>query len=221
MLAFVMAVSDDNHLTAAEKAGGWELLFDGTSTKGWHNYKAEGVKPGWVVKNGVLTSESPDDAGDICTDKTFTWFELKLDYRLTRGGNSGVMFRVTNEGESTWNSGPEIQIYDDHGEEGAQKSGFLYELYGSKVDNTYPPGNWNTFVIHIAPDTCWADVNGKRYWDFKIDSDDFWARVKKSKFSEFPYFAKNKTGMIAIQGDHGVVSFKNIKIKPLKAGGDN
>ncbi|MBS1707548.1 MAG: DUF1080 domain-containing protein [Armatimonadetes bacterium] len=216
-LAFVLAVSDDNNLTAKEKAAGWQLLFDGKSTAGWHNFKAKGVKPGWEVKNGVLTSVSPDDAGDICTDKMFTYFELKIDYRLTKGGNSGVMFRVTNDGDETWHSGPEVQIYDDHGEEGAQKSGFLYELYGSKVDSTVPPGNWNTFVIHIAKDKCYTEVNGKRYYEFKIDSPDFWAKVKASKFSEHPMFAKSKTGMIAIQGDHGVVSFKNIKIKELKS----
>lgn len=216
MLAFVLAVSDDNKLTAAETKAGWQLLFDGKTTKGWHNYKSTTVKPGWVVKNGVLTSESPDDAGDICTDKTFTWFELKVDYRLTKGGNSGIMFRVTNDGEESWNSGPEIQIYDDHGEEGAQKTGFLYELYGSKIDSTVPPGNWNSFLIHIAPDKCWTEVNGKRYYEFKIDSPEFWKKVKDSKFGEYPFFAKSKTGMIAIQGDHGVVSFKNIKIRELK-----
>jgi hypothetical protein len=205
-----------NTLTSAERRAGWRLLFDGKTTKGWHNFKKEGVGPGWVVRDGILSSEDPGTAGDIVTDEKYDWFELQVDFRLTKGGNSGVMIHCDDEGDTMWMSGPEIQIYDDHGEPGAQKNGFLYELYDSKVDSTNPPGQWNHFRIIVAPRRCATYVNGVLYYEYEPGSKDFWERVKKSKFAEFPMFAKLQTGTIGIQGDHGTVSFRNIKIRPYK-----
>jgi hypothetical protein len=69
----------------------------------------------------------------------------------------------------------------------------------------------------IAPNKCFTEINGQRYYEFVYGSEDFWSRVKKSKFAEFPNFAKLPTGRIAIQGDHGVVSFRNMKIRPIKS----
>ncbi len=205
-----------NHLTHAEKAAGWTLLFDGKSTKGWHSFKQKMVEPGWEVKDGVLASSGPNGASDIVSDAMFGWFELTLDFNLSKGQNSGIMFHVRDEDDATWHTGPEIQIYDDHGEPGAQKTGFLYDLYSSSVDSTKPAGQWNHFRIVIAPKKCATYVNGVLYYEFVLNSPDFKARVAKSKFGPMPHFAKYDTGSIAIQGDHGVVSFKNIKIRPLK-----
>ncbi len=206
-----------NTLTPAERKAGWKLLFDGKTTHGWHNFKAKGVGPGWQIKDGVLTSVDPATAGDIVTDDKYDWFEISLDYNLTKGGNSGIMFHVADEGDTIWTSGPEVQIYDDHGEEGAQKSGWLYELYSSPVDSTKPPGEWNHFRIVIAPKKCETYVNGVKYYEFVLGSDDFWARVAKSKFAQMPLFGKIQKGTIGIQGDHGTVSFRNIKVRPIKA----
>lgn len=205
-----------NTLTAEEKKEGWQLLFDGTSTKGWHNYNAKGVKPGWQVKDGVLTVSDPGNAGDLMTDKEFTWFELKLDFNYEKGQNSGILFRVKEGAEACWHTGPEIQIYDAPASSGQEITGYLYQLYHSTVDSSKPAGEWNTMHISISPDKCETKVNGVKYYEFVIDSEDFWARVAKSKFAEFKEFAKSKTGAIAIQGDHGHVSFRNIKIRPMK-----
>ncbi len=215
-LAATFIFQTANTLTAREARSGWILLFDGQTTKGWHTFKEKEAKPGWVVKDGVLTSVDPDNAGDLVTDAKFDWFELTLDYNLGKGQNSGIMFRVADEGEAIWYSGPEVQIYDDHGEPGAQKTGWLYELYSSPVDSTNPPGEWNHFRIIVAPKKCMTYVNGVKYYEYVLGSDDFKARVAKSKFADMPLFAKLPKGSIGIQGDHGVVSFRNIKIRPIR-----
>ena len=102
-----------NTLTEAEKAAGWRLLFDGQTFSGWHNFKKEGVRPGWQVKEGALVCADPHNAGDIVTPDKFDWFELQLDYNISEGGNSGIMFHVTNEGNAVWATGPEFQLEDN------------------------------------------------------------------------------------------------------------
>lgn len=214
-IAAVLILQADNALTPDEAKAGWKLQFDGKTTHGWHNFKAKGVRSGWKVENGALTNADPDNAGDIVTDEKFDWFELTLDYRLTVGGNSGILFRVVDGGEATWHSGPEIQIYDDQGAKGAQKTGWLYQLYSSPVDSTKPTGKWNHMRILVSPEKCATDVNGLEYYAYAFGSKDFWDRVAKSKFAGHPEFAKTEKGSIGIQGDHGVVSFKNIKVRTI------
>jgi len=217
LLAAMVLAQPDNTLTRAEIRDGWKLLFDGKTTNGWHNFRKAGVGSGWQVKDGVLTSVDPGAAGDIVTNDKYDWFEIQLDFNLTKGGNSGIMIHCADdEGDWMWYSGPEIQIYDDHGEPGAQKTGFLYELYDSKVDSTKPPGQWNHFRIVVAPRKCETYVNGIKYYEYEPGSKDFWSRVAKSKFASMPMFAKLQSGTIGIQGDHGSVSFRNIKVRPLK-----
>ncbi|MBS1722266.1 MAG: DUF1080 domain-containing protein [Armatimonadetes bacterium] len=214
-LAAFLAIASDNTLSRAEMRDGWRLLFNGKSTKGWHNFKEKGVAPGWTVADGVLTCSNPGNAGDLLSDDRFEWFELSLDYRLTVGGNSGILFRVQDAGEQSWHSGPEIQIYDHRDDVNPQKTGWLYQLYSSPVDATHPPGQWNHMRVLVSPSKCETDINGVKYYEYVIDSPDFWQRVAKSKFAEHAQFARAKVGSIGIQGDHGVVSFKNIKIRPI------
>lgn len=215
ILTSLIAAQALNTLTQTEIDAGWKLLFDGRTTHGWHNFKKQGVGKGWQIRDGVLTSVNPDTAGDIVTDDKYDWFELELDYNLTKGGNSGIMFHVADDGDTIWTSGPEVQIYDDHGEDHAQKTGYLYELYSSPVDSTNPPGQWNHMKIIISPKKCETYINGVKYWECVLGSEDFWARVAKSKFAAMPGFAKLTKGTIGIQGDHGTVSFRNIKLRKL------
>lgn len=215
-LAALAVIQANNVLTPHEVHAGWKLLFDGKTTKGWHNFKQKTVGEGWVVKDGVLTSEHPESAGDILTDEQFDWFELTMDFNYAKGQNSGVMFHVLDSGDAPWHSGPEIQIYDSK-EKGQQLTGFLYQLYSSETDAAKPAGEWNSYRIIITPKLCETYLNGVKYYEYVLGSEDFWARVKKSKFSEFPEFAKANKGHIAIQGDHGTVSFRNIKIRPIHA----
>ncbi len=218
LLMTVMAQSGLNTLTGDEKSAGWKLLFDGKTTQGWHNFQTKGVRAGWVVKDGVLMVGDIDNAGDIVTDQQFEWFELSLEFNYQPGQNSGVMFHVTEQGEATWHSGPEIQIYDHEPAPETEITGYLYQLYKPKdgVNAAKKAGEWNTMRLLVSKKKCWTEINGVRYYEFVLDSADFKDRVAKSKFSDKPYFAKVRKGSIAIQGDHGLVSFRNIKIRPLK-----
>ena len=214
-----------NSLTADEKAAGWQLLFDGKSLEGWHNFKREGIKPGWQMKDGTLACVDPHNAGDIVTSDQFDWFELQLDYNISEGGNSGIMYRVSDNGAAAWATGPEIQLEDNAKAADPQRCGWLYGLYqppidpktGKTLDATKPAGQWNHLRIVIGPDKCLHEVNGVTYFEYVLGSEDFNARVAKSKFAKMPGFAKASRGRLALQGDHGQVAFRNIKIRPIPA----
>ncbi len=215
----------DNTLTADETKAGWKLLFDGKTLNGWHNFKKEGVKPGWQVKDGNLVCVDPHNAGDIVTTEKFGAFELQLDFKMAEGANSGIIYHVTDEGGAVWATGPEIQLEDNAKAADPQKCGWLYGLYqppidektGKTLDATKPAGEWNHLRVVISPDGSLHEMNGVKYVEYVIGSEDFNARVAKSKFGKMPKFAKSGSGYIALQGDHGEVSFRNVKIRALEA----
>jgi len=218
-----------NQLTDDEKKAGWKLLFDGKSFAGWHTFKRTDVRPGWQVKDGLLVCADPRNAGDLLTADKYDWFELSIEYNISEAGNSGILFHVTDEGRTTWNTGPEIQLLDNAKGSDPQRSGWLYQLYKPEIDPktnqpldaTKPAGQWNHLRVVIAPPPAKSEVamNGVKYYDFVYGSEDFKARVAKSKFNTMAGFAKSDSGAIALQGDHGTVSFRNIKLRPIKAGG--
>src|SRR5262245_42449838 len=102
-----------NSLTPKEQAEGWKLLFDGKTFSGWTNFKSPGVRPGWKIQDGALTCVDPHDAGDLVSPDKYQWFELQLDYNISEGGNSGIMYHVSDEGNAAWASGPEFQLEDN------------------------------------------------------------------------------------------------------------
>jgi hypothetical protein len=216
-----------NQLTDAEKNAGWKLLFDGKSMAGWHNFKQKGVREGWQVKDDAVVCVNPAKAGDIVTSDAYNWFELSIDFNISEGGNSGIMFHVTDEGKTTWATGPEIQLLDNAKGKDAQRCGWLYQLYkpandpktNQPLDATKPAGQWNTlrFVLAPPPAQSSVEMNGVKYYDFVFNSDDWKDRVNKSKFRKEANFAKSDAGFIALQGDHGSVSFRNIKLRPIAA----
>ena len=117
-----------NQLTDQEKKAGWKLLFDGKTFDGWHNFKKDGVNPGWQVKDGTLACVDPKKAGDIVTADKYDWFELSLEYNISEAGNSGIIFHITNDGGAIWATGPEIQLLDNVKGGDPQRSGWLYQL---------------------------------------------------------------------------------------------
>ena len=222
-----------NTLTAEEKAAGWRLLFNGTNFDGWHGWHSARILPGWVVKDGCLVCANPAQAGDIVTSDEFGWFELQLDYNISHGGNSGILYHVTGEStlpqQPTWYTGPECQLLDNlDGTDGPTKegrvlSGWLYALFqppadpktGKPLDATKPAGEWNHIRLLISQEKCEHDMNGVKYFEYVLHNTDFNARVARSKFSQMPPFAKADVGSIALQGDHGAISFRNIKLRPI------
>lgn len=213
--AFVQAADSINVLTEAESGDGWQLLFDGKSLDQWRNYKKDAVGDGWKVADGVFTRSSKG-AGDIISKKQFDAFELTLDYRISKGGNSGLMFHVTETEQKPWQTGPEIQIQDNVDGHDPQKAGWLYQLYKSEVDATNPAGEWNTLRVLITPEKCEQWMNGKKYCEYVKGSDDWNKRVAASKFGKFANFGKPTKGHICLQ-DHGnLVSFRNVKIREVK-----
>jgi hypothetical protein len=214
----------DNTLTPAEEAAGWQLLFDGKTLNGWHNFKRKDIREGWQVKDGALKCVDPKNAGDLCTNGQFDWFELKIQYSISTGGNSGIMYHVTDEGRAAWATGPEFQLEDNVKASDKVRCGWLYGLYkppvdpktGKTLDATKPVPEWNQIRLIISPDGCEHIINGVSYFKYVLGSEDFNTRVKNSKFGRMALFAKSDIGYLSLQGDHGQVSFKNIKIRPIK-----
>ena len=212
-----------NTLSDDEKKAGWKLLFNGKDFEGWSNFKTNTVRPGWQVKDGVLVCADPHNAGDLCTKEKFDWFELDLEYNITPAGNSGIMYHVTEEGRAPWATGPEVQLEDNKEARDPQRCGWLYAIYkpaddpktGQPLDATKPAGEWNRIRLVISAEKCEHHVNGVKYFDYVLGSEDFKERVAKTKFAKMPLFAKSNTGYIALQGDHGQISFRNIRIRPL------
>lgn len=215
--AFSLAVQagEPNTLTEEEKADGWQLLFNGEDLSNFRNYNGEGVNEKWQVKDGAFTL-TEKGGGDIITKKEYGAFEIKLDYRISKGGNSGLMYHVTEvKGSPPWHTGPEIQIQDNVDGHDPQKAGWLYQLYPAETDATNPAGEWNSVHIVITPEKCVHTMNGVKYCEYVKGSKDWDEKVAASKFSKFPNFGKPTKGHINLQ-DHGnVVSFRNVKIKPL------
>jgi hypothetical protein len=214
--------AEPNSLTKAEVAAGWKILFDGKTLTGWHNFKTNTVRAGWQIIDGALVCVDPHNAGDLVTTEQFGAFELELDYNISEGGNSGIIFHVTNEGGAVWATGPEFQLEDNAKAADKQRCGWLYALYqpptdpktGLTLDATKPAGEWNHVRLVVTPEKCFHEINGVRYFEYVIGSDDFNARVAQTKFAKMPLFAKSPVGYLALQGDHGSVSFRNIKVRP-------
>lgn len=216
------ATTTPNTLTDKEKADGWVLLFDGKSADQWRGYKKQEFPKGWQVIDGELVRKA--GGGDIVTKEEYDSFEVVLDYKIAKAGNSGLMFHVTEDADAPYGSGPEVQIQDNVDGHDPQKSGWLYQLYqpptdpktGKPLDATKPAGEWNTLRLVLNGPHGEVYMNGVKYEQFELWSDDWNARVAKSKFATMPHFGKAKTGHIDLQ-DHGdEVAFRSIKLRKLK-----
>ena len=226
-----------NQLSFAERYSGWKMLFDGKTTQGWRNFRDQRVSEGWSVVNGELRWVTAG-AGDIITDKMFENFELSLEYRISKGGNSGIMFHVTEEANRPWKTGPEVQIQDNVDGHDSQLAGWLYDLFkpakpkwlvgfekqvGASspevIDATRPAGQWNHVYLRVTSKDSEVMVNGISYFLFEKGSDEWNERVAESKFAKMPLFGKATKGHICLQ-DHGnPVAFRNIKVRELNAEG--
>lgn len=206
-----------NTLTQAERAAGWRLLFDGRTTDGWRGYHSDSMPSGWTVVDSALTRVG--EGSDIITKDQFGDFELSLEWMLGPGGNSGIMYRVTEEYDYSYKSGPEMQVLDDAGHPDGQSrltaAGSDYALYPSPAGVVKPAGQWNEVRILVNGSQVEHWLNGTRVVEYQLGSADWAARVKASKFAEWPNYGLARGGYIALQ-DHGSrVAYRNIKIRVL------
>ena len=207
-----------NTLTAAEKAAGWRLLFDGTTTAGWRGYKQSAVPTGWSVVDGTLTKTGP--AGDIITREKYRDFELEVDWKISTGGNSGIFYRGTEEYDHIYWSAPEFQLLDDaHAPDGKSRltsAGADYALFPSPAGIVKPAGEWYHTRIVVRGRHVEHWLNGKKLLSYELESPDWDRRVKGSKLAAWPNYGKASDGYIGIQGDHpGTLTLRNIKIRTL------
>jgi len=207
-----------NALTPQEKAAGWRLLFDGTSLQGWRGFKQKAAPESWKVAGGELTLVGK--GGDLITNDQFDDFELALEWKLAKGGNSGIFYHVLEEGgDQAYFTGPEYQLLDNSthkdGASPLTSTGSNYALNPPARDVSKPVGEWNqTRIVAKGPHVeHW--LNGVKVVEYELWSADWEARVKASKFAKMPGYGRAKTGHIALQ-DHGdPVSFRNIKVRKL------
>jgi len=213
----IMTAQNMNTLSAAEKAEGWKLLFDGKTLNGWRGFKSPTPSPGWHAMSGELVRH--ETGGDLMTVEQFGDFELRLEWKLSKDGNSGIMFRVTGDGAQTYETGPEFQILDNAGHKDGKEPmtsvGSNYAMHAPVRDVSRPVGEWNDvrLIVRGAHVEHW--MNGTKLLEYELWSEDWEKRVKASKFAKMPGYGRQKRGHLVLQ-DHGnLVSYRNIKVKPL------
>lgn len=207
----------------AQDNTGWIKLSGEAGLTGWHLFKQPGINPAWNSADGVISLDAnkKEGRGDIVTDVTFGDFELRFDWKVAKGANSGVIFLVQESDAhgATWHTGPEFQVIDNTGYpdklDAKQMAASLYDLIPCPVESIKPTGEWNTTVIKLEKGKLDFIVNGKNavstvLWNAAWDN-----LVAGSKFGTLKNFAKTPTGKIALQDHGGGASYRNIMIKKL------
>ena len=214
-------------LTKAEIKQGWELLFEGNSTEKWRGYNKDAFPGfGWTVKDGVVeclytVAGEQGRPGDIMTKKQYKDFELTLEWKLSKGGNSGVIYLVQEiPGQSALRGAPEYQIIDgDNYNEPlrpVQLSGSVYDLYPADPQNVKPYGEWNQIRLVVKNKHVEHWQNGVKVAEYVLNSVDMKEKVKVSKFAKFPEFSEiADQGHICLQDHGGGAWFRIVKIREL------
>jgi hypothetical protein len=215
--------SPDESMQPESSKAEWKTLFDGKSTKGWHTYLKQDISPLWAVKDGALVLTGKG-AGDIVTDQQYGDFELELEWKISEGGNSGIMYHVQEDPKfkATYNTGPEMQVLDDErhpdakqGTNGNRTAGSLYDMLPPAKKATKPAGQWNKVKLVIKNNKAEHWMNGVKTVEYPTSGPGWDKMVEKSKFKGWEGFGKYQKGHIALQ-DHGdKVWFRNIRIREL------
>ena len=217
----------------SKKNSDWIYLFDGETTNGWRAYNGETIPDKWAAVDGNLTfdtelklEEEWSGGGDIIYYKEqFEYFELYLEWKLPKGGNSGVFYHVQEGYNTPYEISPEYQILDDDGWEKInnakleswQKSGANYAMHEPNNDNKSlnPAGEWNSSRIIYTKEKAEHWLNGKLLLSFVPYSEDWYSKRNSGKWDDFPDYGKFKNGYIALQDHDTPIWFRNIKIKKL------
>ena len=220
--------SSKNSMNSSTKTApkGWQKLFDGKTTAGWHTYGKTAVGQAWKVSDGTLYLDAKNkkegQGGDLTSNEEYGNFHLKLEWKISKNGNSGIIFFVKEDPikyPASYNTGLEMQVLDNDGHADGKinkhRSGDLYDLIASSSEPVNPVGEWNKVEIISNNGKLDLKMNGKdivstTMWDTQWNN-----MVAGSKFKTMPGFAIYKSGKIALQ-DHGnEVWYRNIEIKKL------
>lgn len=213
-----------NQLTDEQKAAGWQLLFDGQSTTGWKIFK-DRKNNSWEVVDGMLHCKAPietpgvdNERSDLMTIEQYDNFELYLEWKIAPQSNSGIMYRVTEEFEQPYLTGPEYQIIDDAGytnEKEFHHTGANYDMHVAQNKKLNPVGEWNTTKIVANGNHVEHWLNGDKVVEYEINSEDWINRKNASKWAEATGYGVPTKGHIDLQ-DHGSeIWFRNIMIRKL------
>ena len=203
---------------------GFKALFDGKTLNGWRGYnKPDTAGTRWKVENGLVTipgTNEGDTKGqrDLITDATYDQFDIKWEWKIALGGNSGLKYFVLEDQPSA--IGHEYQMIDDERHPDAKigphrQTAAFYDVFPAADRPLKPAGEWNTSEVIVKGNHVEHWLNGTRVLQYELDSPELRAGIAKSKFKDIARFGKPQKGHILIQ-DHGdQVWFRNVKIKPL------
>ena len=211
----LLAMTSLGH-AAADKP--WQVLFDGSTTDVFRGWISGEMPKGWHVVDGALAKEGPVE--DLLTRRTYRDFELELEWKIGRDGNSGVLYRGTREYDHLYWSAPEYQLLDDanapDGRSLLTSSGSAYAIYPVPEHVARPYDQWNTTRIVVKGNHVEHWLNGRQVVTYDLDSDDWRARVAASKFGKYPNYGLAKQGYIGIQGDHpGSLALRHVRVREL------
>jgi hypothetical protein len=210
-----------NTLTPKEKAGGWKLLFNGTSMDGWRGYRQTGIPASWQIEEGLLKTVPKMKGSDLVTTEKYDDFEFSWEWKIPAGGNNGVKYFVTEDRPGA--PGHEYQMIDDAAVE-VQKLGRLHQtaafydvLPPSVPTPTKPAGEWNQSRVLVQGGHVEHWLNGKKVLEYELGSDAVKEGLAKSKFRKFPDFGTKIRGHIMLTYHNDECWFRNLKIREIPA----
>lgn len=183
----------------------------------WRAYRGTDLPAEWMIHDGLI-AHTPG-GGDLISIESFGDVEIAFDWKISPGGNSGVMYRVDEKFGASFQSGPEYQILDNAGHPDGKlpvtSAASVYGLYPPSRDATRPVGEWNTAKIVLDGNRIEHWLNGERVLAFEIGTADWKARLVGTKFADWAAFGTLPTGHIVLQ-DHGnAVEYRNFTVREL------
>lgn len=223
--AIVLTAMLSGCASMAQKNSGWTKLFDGKTTQGWHTYGKSTVGKGWKVEDGTLHLDpkaKQNDDGDLVTDKEYSNFHLKLEWKVAPKSNSGILLFVKEDPSKynqTYSTGLEMQVIDNEGHPDGKvpkhRAGDLYDLIKSSSEPVKPVGEWNAVEVVSNNGKLDLTLNGVKIVSTTLWDENYKKLIAGSKFGTWNDFGTFKSGKIALQ-DHGdQVWYRNISIKEL------
>jgi hypothetical protein len=197
----------------------WVVLFDATGLDAWRGYKSDHPPSSWQVRDGVLAFEAGEERGDLMTREQFSDFELELEWRISEGGNSGIMFRVVEDYDYPWQSGPEIQVLDNSvhidGGNALTSAGSNYAVHAPSADVTRPVGEWNRVRLVVRGPHVEHWLNGTKIVEYELWTEEWRSLVDQTKFVDMPAYGMAESGHIVLQDHDYPVWYRHIRVKRL------